>query len=115
MLTRARDHWLRSKRSAGRGFSAALDFVDAVLEADRKAPRKQRHTAHRIWQRIQHELPDCKIGERTVRQYVHSRKIVLGLLVRETCFPQSYAWGVEAQADWYDACADLAGGRIKVQ
>ena len=50
---------------------AAVDFVDAVLEADRKAPRKQRHTAHRIWKRIQHELPECKIGERTVRQYVH--------------------------------------------
>ena len=31
---------------------AAVEFVDAVLEADRKAPRKQRHTAHRIWQRI---------------------------------------------------------------
>jgi hypothetical protein len=74
-----------------------VDFVDAVLKADRKAPRKQRHTAHRIWQRIQHKLPDCKIGERTVRQYVHSRKIVLGLLVRETCVPQGYAWGVEAQ------------------
>ena len=28
---------------------AAVDFVDVVLEADRKAPRKQRHTAHRIW------------------------------------------------------------------
>jgi hypothetical protein len=27
---------------------AAVEFVDAVLEADRKAPRKQRHTAHRI-------------------------------------------------------------------
>jgi transposase len=94
---------------------AAVDFVDAVLEADRKAPRKQRHTAHRIWQRIQHELPDCKIGERTVRQYVHSRKIVLGLLVRETCVPQSYAWGVEAQVDWYEAYADLAGERIKLQ
>ena len=31
---------------------AAVEFVDAVLEADRKAPRKQRHTAHRIWERI---------------------------------------------------------------
>src|SRR5579871_5271489 len=31
-------------------------------EADRKAPRKQRHTAHRIWKRIEHEMPDCKIG-----------------------------------------------------
>jgi hypothetical protein len=40
---------------------AAVEFVDAVLEADRKAPRKQQHTAHRIWERIQQELPDCKI------------------------------------------------------
>lgn len=71
---------------------AAVDFVDAVLEADRKAPRKQRHTAHRIWERIGQELPDCKIGERTVRHYVHDRKITLGMLARETCVPQSYAW-----------------------
>src|SRR3982074_1850437 len=81
----------------------------------RKAPRKQRHTAHRIWERIQHELPDCKIGERTVRQYVHHRKIALGLMVRETCVPQSYAWGVEAQVDWYEAHADMAGERTKLQ
>ena len=94
---------------------AAVDFVDAVLEADRKAPRKQRHTAHRIWERILHELPDCRIGERTVRQYVHSRKIVLGLAVHETFVPQSYAWGVEAQVDWYEAYADLRGERIKLQ
>ena len=31
---------------------AAVEFVDAILEADRKAPRTQRHTAHRIWVRI---------------------------------------------------------------
>lgn len=28
---------------------AAMEFVDRILEADKKAPRKQRHTAHRIW------------------------------------------------------------------
>jgi transposase len=94
---------------------AAVEFVDAVLEADRRAPRKQRHTARRIWERIQHELPDCKIGERTVREYVHDRKIALGMLTRETCVPQSYAWGVEAQVDWYEAYADLAGERVKLQ
>lgn len=94
---------------------AAADFVDAVLEADRKAPRKQRHTAHRIWQRIQQELPGCQVGERTVRQYVHERKAALGLLVRETCVPQSYDWGVEAQVDWYEAFADLANERVKLQ
>jgi transposase len=93
----------------------AVDFVDAILEADRKAPRKQRHTAHRIWERIVQERPDCRIGERTVRQYVHQRKIELGMDVRETCVPQSYAWGVEAQVDWYEAFADLSGERVKLQ
>ena len=86
-----------------------------ILEADKKAPRKQRHTAHRIWERIQREMPDCRICERTVRQYVHDRKIALGLVVHETFVPQSYAWGVEAQVDWYEAYADLAGERTKLQ
>ncbi len=94
---------------------AAVEFVDAILEADRKAPRKQRHTAHRIWSRIQSELPDCKIAARTVREYVHTRKVALGLVVREVCVPQSYNWGVEAQIDWYEAYADLAGERVKLQ
>ena len=33
----------------------------------------------------------------------------------ETCVPQSYAWGVEAQIDWYEAYADLGGERVKLQ
>jgi len=36
-------------------------------------------------------------------------------MVRETCVPQSYTWGVEAQVDWYEAYADLAGERVKLQ
>ena len=92
-----------------------IPLIDQILQGDRQAPRKQRHTAHRIWERIQRELPECKIGERTVRQYVHQRKIALGMLMRETCVPQSYAWGVEAQVDWYEAYADLAGERVKLQ
>ena len=95
--------------------AAAAAFVDGVLEADRKAPRKQRHTAHRIWERIRVEMPECQICERTVRQYVHDRKVALGLAVHETFVPQSYAWGVEAQVDWYDAYADLSGERTKLQ
>lgn len=27
-------------------------FIDQILETDRKAPRKQRHTAHRIYVRL---------------------------------------------------------------
>jgi hypothetical protein len=35
-------------------------FIEGILEADRKAPRKQRHTAHRIWQRIRQERPEVQ-------------------------------------------------------
>ena len=41
-----------------------------MLEADRQAPRKQRHTAHRIWTRLREEHPEHPIGEPTVRRYV---------------------------------------------
>jgi transposase len=95
--------------------AAAAGFVEQILEADRKAPRKQRHTAHRIWERIQSEVPDCRICPRTVRQYVHDRKLALGQVAQETFVPQSYPWGVEGQVDWYEAYADLASERTKVQ
>ena len=36
--------------------AGAVAFIDAILEADRKAPRKQRHTAHRIWCRLRAEM-----------------------------------------------------------
>ena len=93
---------------------AAVSFVNQILETDKKAPRKQRHTAHRIWERIQKELPECRICERTVRHYVH-RKVVLGLVTYETFVPQSYPWGLEAQVDWSEAYADLSGERTKLQ
>jgi transposase len=91
-----------------------VNFIDAILEADRKAPRKQRHTAHRIYVRITQECQDVKVAESTVRQYVRERKRALGLLARETFVPQSYAWGQEAQVDWYEAEADLGHERQKL-
>ena len=42
--------------------------IDAILEADRKAPRKQRHTAHRIFTRLRAEQPEQPIIEGTVRR-----------------------------------------------
>jgi len=95
--------------------AAAIAFIDQILETDKKAPRKQRHTAHRIWERIQREMPQVQLCERTVRGYVQERKLALGLTVQETFVPQSYDWGVEAQVDWYDAYADLGGERTKLQ
>ena len=80
------------------------------LESDRKAPRKQRHTAHRIWERMRAEMPECSVL-RTNGSAVRpaSAKTALGLVVSEVFVPQSYDWGVEAQVDWYEAVADLAG------
>src|SRR3954469_24191167 len=90
-------------------------FIDAILEADRQAPRKQRHTAHRIYERLQQERPGFLVAEPTVRQYVRERKVALGLAARETFVPQSYPWGSEAQVDWYEAVAELDGERVKLQ
>jgi hypothetical protein len=90
-------------------------FVEAILEGDKRAPRKQRHTAHRIWVRLGQEHPGYPIAESTLRAYVRERKQVLGLLGREIWVPQCYAFGEEAQVDWYEAYADLGEERVKVQ
>lgn len=93
----------------------AIPFIESILAEDRKSPRKQRHTAHRIWKRLKAEFPQLAISDRMVRKYVRRRKLALGLDGRETCIPQSYAWGSEGQVDWYEAYADLAGERTKLQ
>ena len=90
-------------------------FIEDILVADQKAPRKQRHTAHRIYVRIQQEHLQCKLAESTVRQYVHERKLALGMLAGEKFVPQSYPWGSEAQVDWYEADADLGDKRQTMQ
>jgi hypothetical protein len=93
----------------------AVSFIDEILESDLKAPRKQRHTAHRIYNRLCAEKPDVKVAEATVRAYVRKRKLQIGLIHRETFVPQSYSWGQEGQVDWYEMVAELGGERQKVQ
>jgi transposase len=92
-----------------------VPFINAILEADRSAPRKQRHTAHRIWQRIAKELPERKVAEVTIRRYVRERKRELGWATRATCVPQSYGPGQEGQVDWYEAWAELSGEQVPLQ
>ena len=82
--------------------ASAAAFVDGILEADRKAPRKQRHTAHRIWERMRIEFPEYEVCERTIRLYVRKRKIALRQIVQEIFAPQSYDGDVEA-VDCYEA------------
>ena len=90
-----------------------LEFIDEILREDQTAPHKQRHTAHRIWERIRQERSDT-VAEATVRRYVREGKQKLGLTGRETFVPQVYDWGGEGQVDWYEAMADFAGERLRV-
>jgi transposase len=90
------------------------EFIDEILRTDQQAPRKQRHTAHRIWQRIREERVEVVVGESTVRHYVGRRKQELGTAERETFVPQTYDWGQEAQVDWYEAFAEVMGERHKL-
>ena len=83
-------------------------LIDSWLEADREAPRKQRHTAKRIWRRLVDEH-GADVAEVTVRQYVRQRKRELGWPVCEVFVPQVHAPGVEAEVDWGQAEVELAG------
>jgi hypothetical protein len=93
---------------------AVKEFIDEILRADQQAPRKQRHTAHRIWKRIGQERAEVTVAESTVRHYVCRRKQELGMAERETFVPQTYDWGIEAQVDWYEAFAEVLGELRKV-
>ena len=93
---------------------AVREIINGILEGDRQAPRKQRHTAHRIWTRLQEEQPQVSIAEATVRRYVQRWKQASGS-GRESYVPQSYEWGQEGQVDWYEAVAKLDGETRKLQ
>ncbi len=92
-----------------------MAHIERMLASDLQAPRKQRHTAHRIWMRLRKEHPEHPVGEATVRRYVRERKRELGLSGREVFVPQSYELGQEAQVDWFEGMAILGGEARKLQ
>jgi hypothetical protein len=69
--------------------------IDEILEADRSAPRKQHHTARRIWQRLVDEH-GANVSESTVRAYVGERRRELLNLTRVVSVPQLHDPGEEA-------------------
>ncbi len=87
--------------------------IDGWLEADRDAPRKQRHTARRVHRRLVDEH-GAEVAESTVRQYVRERKRAMGWAVGEVFVPQVHAPGAEAEVDWGEALVVLGGVSVKV-
>ena len=103
----------RPERAAPVLTAAMRARVDGWLAADRRAPRKQRHTGRRIWQRVRAE-EGVAGAESTVRKYVGRRRRELGM-GKEVFVPLVHAAGQEAEVDWYEADIDFPSGRERVQ
>jgi transposase len=89
------------------------ELIDEWLIADLVAPRKQRHTARRIWQRLVDEH-GVQVAEVTVRQHVRKRRRELGLSVGQVFVPQVHPPAQTAEVDWGQAEVELAGARTVV-
>ncbi len=92
--------------------SRGSTVIDAWLVADKDAPRKQRHTARRIWQRLVAEH-QATLSEVTVSRYVARRRVELGLLTREVSIPQTHLAGAEAEVDFGEFYSTIAGLVVK--
>lgn len=86
---------------------AVVAVIDGWLEADRAAPRKQRHTAKRVYDRLvaEHGYTGCESG---VRRYVREWKRAHAP-DGESFLPLAYAPGAEAQCDWGEAVVRVGG------
>ncbi len=81
--------------------------IEDILEADKAAPPKQRHTAKRIFERLRDE--HGYVGsEITVRRYVRRHRQYSA----EVFVPLSHPPG-EAQFDFGEATVEIAGARCK--
>jgi transposase len=87
--------------------------IDEWLLADRVVPRKQRHTARRVWQRLVAEH-GATVAEVTVSRYVARRRAELGLDNTEVMVPQSHEPGAEAEVDFGEFHAVIAGALAKL-
>ena len=73
--------------------------IDGWLREDKKAPRKQRHTAKRVFKRLSREAEGFSCSYRTVAAYVKEKKKELNLSQKEGFIPLIHSPG-EAQADF---------------
>jgi transposase len=87
--------------------------IDGWLEADRSAPRKQRHTSRRVWQRLVEEH-GAAVAESTVRGYVAEVRRRMEVPLVEVMVPQHHPLGEEAEVDFGSISVYLAGLLIEL-
>ena len=78
------------------------------MKDDKKRPKKQRHTAVRVFNRLKQEH-DFEGAETTVRRYVREAKLRLGVGAPQVFIPSDPQAGVEAEVDW-GRCIAIFGG-----
>lgn len=88
-------------------------LITSWLQADQHAPRKQRHTARRIWHRLCDE-EGATVAEPTVRAFVGKVRAELRDQIAEVVVPQQHLPGAEAECDFGECFVDLAGVRTKL-
>jgi transposase len=86
-------------------------IIDRWLAEDESRPRKQRHTAKRIYDRLRVEYGFTG-GASTVRRYVGQRRKVMRAQV---FIPLAYAPGHTGQVDFGEAEVTIAGERLTAQ
>jgi transposase len=91
-----------------------LQVIDQWLREDKDRPKKQRHTAKRIYDRLVREL-GFQGSDSTVRHYVRKAKMRLGVQMTSAFIPLEPECGQEAEVDWGAATAIIAGEKMLVQ
>lgn len=94
-----------------------VELIDGWLRVDLDAPRKQRHTTKRIFDRLVAEHGAVELTYGIVRRYVAERRaqirIEAGRGPEASFVPQSYRPGLEAEVDFGDVAVRLAGEMTK--
>jgi transposase len=97
----------------------AMGWIDQILREDLAAPRKQRHTVRRIYDRLVVERGFDQACYSTVCSYVNKRRPQIEAEARdgrahlEGTVPQVHEPGAEAEVDFADVWVRLAGEPLK--
>jgi transposase len=83
-------------------------IIDGWLDEDQRWPRKQRHTARRVWQRLVSEH-GAGVGESTVRRYVKTVRERQSFPLVDVTVPQHHLLGSKGEVDFGEATIVLAG------
>ncbi len=87
---------------------SVLPIIEAWLQADEQAPRKQRHTARRVFERLCDEYGFTG-SERRIREVVAELK----QKPKEVFLPLAFEPGEMAQVDWIEGATVRIGGESR--